>query len=284
MPCPLALLRGHLQIPDEREILKRRLKAEERKKHTSVALTVMDGTSRAGSRTANLEGAAAASVWDADAGGGHFDPVTLVVKDLRCAASMRTAAAGLIATASTLQHPEQWLLVTFSQSSASWYAAFGAVLRAWLCLCLGVVEHKHLWLFLVLSLLMPRCRYFVPNPSATSSSRRLNGPSRRSSAAGTAGSGTASAATSSGGAAEGALSPVGAQPGGSLGGDHSAAAESGAVVRVSVPGRVSQPGPAAGGMEEVPQELELLKGINAFATSGNLVALMDGSGGFCAVL
>jgi ABC-type histidine transport system ATPase subunit len=37
-------------------------------------------------------------------------------------------------------------------------------------------------------------------------------------------------------------------------------------------------------MEEVPQELELLKGINAFATSGNLVALMGGSGGFCAVL
>jgi ABC-type multidrug transport system ATPase subunit len=30
--------------------------------------------------------------------------------------------------------------------------------------------------------------------------------------------------------------------------------------------------------EEVTQELELLKGVNAFATPGNLVALMGGSG------
>jgi hypothetical protein len=72
-----------LQIPDECEILKRRLRAEERKKNTSVALTVMDGASRLGSKTAKCQ--AAASAWDTDAGGGHFDTVTLVVKDLRCA-------------------------------------------------------------------------------------------------------------------------------------------------------------------------------------------------------
>jgi hypothetical protein len=67
-----------------------------------------------------------------------------------------------------------------------------------------------------------------------------------------------------------------------LGGEHSATAEAaGVVVRVSIPGRVSQPGSAAG-LQEVPQELELLKGINAFATPGNLVALMGGSGGLVA--
>lgn len=93
-PCALSLLLVHVQIPDEREILKRRLKAEERKKHTSVALTVMDGASRARSKTA--KGAAAASAWDTDAGGGHFDPVTLVVKDLRCVASIHTGVAGML--------------------------------------------------------------------------------------------------------------------------------------------------------------------------------------------
>jgi hypothetical protein len=76
-----------LQLPDEREILKRRLKAEERKKNASVALTVMDGTSRAGSKTA--KGAAAHSAWEGDAAGGNFEPITLVVKNLRsiCAAA-----------------------------------------------------------------------------------------------------------------------------------------------------------------------------------------------------
>jgi ABC-type histidine transport system ATPase subunit len=40
----------------------------------------------------------------------------------------------------------------------------------------------------------------------------------------------------------------------------------------------TQGGTAAADVEDVPQELELLKGINAFAVPGNLVALMGGSG------
>jgi hypothetical protein len=70
-----------MQLPDEREILKRRLKAEERNKNASVALTVMDGTSRADSKTA--KGTAAHSAWEGDAAGGNFEPITLVVKNLR---------------------------------------------------------------------------------------------------------------------------------------------------------------------------------------------------------
>lgn len=50
------------------------------------------------------------------------------------------------------------------------------------------------------------------------------------------------------------------------------------MVRVSVAGQVSSEGVVPQLSEEVPQELELLKGINAFATPGNLLALMGGSG------
>lgn len=70
-----------VQLPDEREILKRRLKAEERKKNASVALTVMDGAARAGSKT--TKGQAAHSAWDGDGAGGKIERITLVVKDLR---------------------------------------------------------------------------------------------------------------------------------------------------------------------------------------------------------
>jgi hypothetical protein len=69
-----------VQLPDEREILKRRLKAEERKQNTSVALTVLD-SSRQGSRTDKAKNAQAA--WETGAGGGNFEPITLVVKNLR---------------------------------------------------------------------------------------------------------------------------------------------------------------------------------------------------------
>ena len=58
--------------------------------------------------------------------------------------------------------------------------------------------------------------------------------------------------------------------------------EPSAVVRVSVPGRAAA-GHAAEVVEDVPQELQLLKGINAFATPGNLLALMGGSGGLLVV-
>lgn len=56
------------------------------------------------------------------------------------------------------------------------------------------------------------------------------------------------------------------------------------MVHINVADRASGEGSVAGGPQEelqvavVPQELELLKGINAFATPGNLLALMGGSG------
>jgi hypothetical protein len=78
--CPHFPASAAVQLPDEREILKRRLKAEERKQNTSVALTVLD-SSRPGSRTGKASNGQAA--WETGAGGANFEPVTLVVKNLR---------------------------------------------------------------------------------------------------------------------------------------------------------------------------------------------------------
>lgn len=63
-----------MQLPDEQEILKRRLKVEERKRNASVALTVLDASSKA---------ARAHSAWAGDAAGGSVEPITLFVKNLR---------------------------------------------------------------------------------------------------------------------------------------------------------------------------------------------------------
>lgn len=70
-----------MQLPDEQEILKRRLKAEERKRYASVALTVLDASSKGASSKA----AKAHSAWagDGDRAGGSVEPITLVVKNLR---------------------------------------------------------------------------------------------------------------------------------------------------------------------------------------------------------
>ena len=68
------------QLPDEREILKRRLEAEQRRLNSSVGLTVLD-SSRPGSKTGTH--GAAQSAWESGAAGGNFEPITLVVKNLR---------------------------------------------------------------------------------------------------------------------------------------------------------------------------------------------------------
>lgn len=130
------------------------------------------------------------------------------------------------------------------------------------------------------------CRYFVPNPSAAGKKKKGNSSSRRTST---------SVATSSGGASSNIELPLttAAAPGATAAAtgaglqtvdshDSNGSAEAaGVMVRVSVAGSaaVSQGGAAAAAdVEDVPQELELLKGINAFAVPGNLVALMGGSG------
>lgn len=69
-----------VQLPDEREILKRRLEAEQRRLNSSVRLTVLD-SSRPGSKTGKH--AMGQSAWETGAAGGNFEPITLVVKNLR---------------------------------------------------------------------------------------------------------------------------------------------------------------------------------------------------------
>lgn len=122
------------------------------------------------------------------------------------------------------------------------------------------------------------CRYFVPNPSYTG--KKARGAGKGSSMTSSRRSSTAALPTASPDSAQAhpaALGPdlqtVDSADSGSP------TATAGVMVRVSVPGAMSQMD--NGAAEEVLQELELLKGVNAFATPGNLVALMGGSGAGC---
>lgn len=122
------------------------------------------------------------------------------------------------------------------------------------------------------------CRYFVPNPSAAGKKKQSksssNASSRRSSAAGR----NSSMPSSGGSVAQSLSNTAHLRAADSTASSEAQAAEAaGVMVRVSVAGSTSQGGVTVV-EEDVPQELELLKGINAFATPGNLVALMGGSG------
>jgi hypothetical protein len=126
----------------------------------------------------------------------------------------------------------------------------------------------------------------VPNPSAGGKKKKKHNSSRGRSIT----SGRTIATTSSGSAPSNIELPAAtsAAPGADLHtvdshNSSSSAEAAGVVVRVSVAdsAALSQGGTAAADVEDVPQELELLKGINAFAVPGNLVALMGGSGVCC---
>lgn len=121
----------------------------------------------------------------------------------------------------------------------------------------------------VCAVLFRDLRYFVPNPSYSAAKKRKHGHQAASTPAA---AGSRPAAVELPVTHPPPAAPVRAAPTATDAGGNDGAADGAAVV-VEIH--------AGSGVEEVPAELELLKGVHAFAEPGHLLALMGGSGVSC---